>query len=266
MSSHEHNHHGLPSGRYSLVDVYNAASHDRNFNYAFWLEVLFQIICTNAFYYFGYFLVACVIILILVLGYSGICIVLPALEVGMTSYLFHVINGIFILFNIYFNYLMSFLTHPGAPSANFILEVEDGLSRNAFCKKCNLPKPPRTHHCSVCRRCVLRMDHHCPYISNCVGHRNYRFFVLFLFWTTIGTGYLSFMSGLAICTKTNVVFTNLEGSEGFFRIQFPSVEDITQSLESAVPEHYKLIGQQLKQGNLTRIYPSKSRSKLSLFF
>lgn len=30
-----------------------------------------------------------------------------------------------------------------------------------ICKKCDSPKPPRTHHCSVCNKCVLKMDHHC---------------------------------------------------------------------------------------------------------
>jgi hypothetical protein len=29
-----------------------------------------------------------------------------------------------------------------------------------FCKKCQLPKPSRAHHCSVCNKCVLKMDHH----------------------------------------------------------------------------------------------------------
>lgn len=31
----------------------------------------------------------------------------------------------------------------------------------SICKKCLTPKPIRTHHCSVCNRCVLKMDHHC---------------------------------------------------------------------------------------------------------
>ena len=25
-----------------------------------------------------------------------------------------------------------------------------------YCQKCSKPKPPRTHHCKVCKRCVLR--------------------------------------------------------------------------------------------------------------
>lgn len=59
------------------------------------------------------------------------------------------------------------------------------------CKHCDLVRPPRTHHCSVCNKCVLKMDHHCPWIANCAGYGNYRYFVTFLVWTTIGTAYLA---------------------------------------------------------------------------
>lgn len=55
---------------------------------------------------------------------------------------------------------------------------QDGEVR--YCQKCNQYKPPRSHHCRVCDRCVLRMDHHCVWINNCVGHNNYRAFLLFL--------------------------------------------------------------------------------------
>lgn len=52
-----------------------------------------------------------------------------------------------------------------------------------YCEKCNLIKPDRCHHCSICGVCVLRMDHHCPWINNCVSFTNYKFFVLFLGYT-----------------------------------------------------------------------------------
>ena len=35
-------------------------------------------------------------------------------------------------------------------------------------------------------RCVLKMDHHCPWINACVGHHNHPPFVKFLFFLTIG--------------------------------------------------------------------------------
>uniref|UniRef100_A0A7C8Z5C2 S-acyltransferase n=1 Tax=Opuntia streptacantha TaxID=393608 RepID=A0A7C8Z5C2_OPUST len=56
-----------------------------------------------------------------------------------------------------------------------------------FCRKCNQLKPPRCHHCSVCGRCVLKMDHHCVWVVNCVGALNYKHFLLFLFYTFLET-------------------------------------------------------------------------------
>lgn len=58
-----------------------------------------------------------------------------------------------------------------------------------WCKKCNATKPPLSHHCAVCKECVLNMDHHCPWVSNCVGYRNYSYFYLFLFYLWLGCVY-----------------------------------------------------------------------------
>jgi len=38
----------------------------------------------------------------------------------------------------------------------------------------------------VCIRCVMKMDHHCPWINNCVGHFNHAYFTCFLFFTPCG--------------------------------------------------------------------------------
>ncbi|XP_058126004.1 palmitoyltransferase ZDHHC15 [Anopheles ziemanni] len=49
-----------------------------------------------------------------------------------------------------------------------------------FCEKCRLVKPDRAHHCSVCGVCVLKLDHHCPWVNNCINFTNYKYFILFL--------------------------------------------------------------------------------------
>ncbi|XP_065884392.1 palmitoyltransferase ZDHHC2-like isoform X2 [Dysidea avara] len=63
-----------------------------------------------------------------------------------------------------------------------------------YCSRCHLIKPDRCHHCSLCGRCVLKMDHHCPWINNCVGFSNYKFFFLFLFYTIVLCLYIGFSS------------------------------------------------------------------------
>ncbi|KAK4669354.1 palmitoyltransferase for Vac8p [Podospora pseudopauciseta] len=73
-------------------------------------------------------------------------------------------------------------TH-AAPSATSYTVKSNGELR--FCKKCQARKPDRAHHCSTCRRCVLKMDHHCPWLATCIGLRNHKAFLLFLIYTTI---------------------------------------------------------------------------------
>lgn len=50
------------------------------------------------------------------------------------------------------------------------------------CTRCETYRPPRAHHCRICQRCVRRMDHHCPWINNCVGERNQKYFIQFLIY------------------------------------------------------------------------------------
>ncbi|QRW00435.1 DHHC palmitoyltransferase [Ceratobasidium sp. AG-Ba] len=62
----------------------------------------------------------------------------------------------------------------------------DDQGERRWCRKCWAPKPERAHHCSYCKRCVLKMDHHCPWLANnCVGHRTYPSFIHFLLSTTL---------------------------------------------------------------------------------
>ena len=65
---------------------------------------------------------------------------------------------------------------------NVLLQNRNDL----FCKKCNNPRPLRSHHCRICDKCTLKMDHHCHWIANCVGYYNQKNFYQFLFYSTFG--------------------------------------------------------------------------------
>ncbi|NWJ03910.1 ZDHC3 Palmitoyltransferase, partial [Crypturellus undulatus] len=68
--------------------------------------------------------------------------------------------------------------HPPAPNEDWTV-----------CSRCETYRPPRAHHCRVCHRCVRRMDHHCPWIDNCVGELNQKYFIQFLFYTGLASVY-----------------------------------------------------------------------------
>jgi len=86
------------------------------------------------------------------------------------------------------SHLTCMLTDPGAVPLD--IEPWEGCK---MCSKCKAPKPARAHHCSICNRCVMRMDHHCPWVNNCVGARNQKHFLLFLL-------YVNLQCGIALCS------------------------------------------------------------------
>lgn len=82
------------------------------------------------------------------------------------------------------------------------------IDRLQPCNRCTTKertqyRPMRAHHCRVCNKCVLKMDHHCHWLNNCVGYRNYKYFFLACVYTMIGTAYamgfiLSSLSGYSL--------------------------------------------------------------------
>ena len=78
------------------------------------------------------------------------------------------------------NHFLAMTSDPGAvpPDAVPLPDPEKGIDEmtalnlnpaklgRRFCRRCNAYKPKRAHHCSICKRCVVKMDHHCPWVNN----------------------------------------------------------------------------------------------------
>ncbi|KAF9574603.1 palmitoyltransferase for Vac8p [Mortierella alpina] len=84
------------------------------------------------------------------------------------------------------------------PEATLSISKKDGGAR--WCDLCKIVKPDRCHHCSECDTCVLRMDHHCPWVNGCIGYGNHKFFYLFIL-------YGSFLAIWGVTTMVPLLFT-----------------------------------------------------------
>lgn len=86
-----------------------------------------------------------------------------------------------------FTFLASITVEPGylKPKYTFIWLVDNFLENNIhldnLCVFCEIIKSDSSFHCTICNRCSANYDHHCPFIDNCLGTRNHKFFLAFIF-------------------------------------------------------------------------------------
>ncbi|EOB02927.1 Palmitoyltransferase ZDHHC3, partial [Anas platyrhynchos] len=156
--------------------------------------------------------IACAVVTWMLVFYADFVVLLVML-VPSRDYVYSVINGT--LFNtlaflalashframltdpvstalcvLIFCFVVFFFPQGAVPKGNATKEFIESLQLKPGqvvykCPKCCSIKPDRAHHCSVCKRCIRKMDHHCPWVNNCVGENNQKYFVLFTMYIAL---------------------------------------------------------------------------------
>ncbi|KAK6033719.1 DHHC zinc finger domain protein [Ostertagia ostertagi] len=128
----------------------------------------------------GVVLVFTVYIITVFITFTSFAIILPYEQMYKSTLLvgFIMSFGVYLLVNIVFHYGKARKLTPMRNS---------GKQGDRWCEKCNFFKGERTHHCAMCDRCIVGMDHHCIWINQCVGSHNHRHFFFFIFYLTSAT-------------------------------------------------------------------------------
>ncbi|OQR94933.1 palmitoyltransferase [Achlya hypogyna] len=80
---------------------------------------------------------------------------------------------------------------------NDVLQATLALDTVDLCHACAVEKPRGAKHCRFCKTCILRFDHHCPFIDNCVGQRNYTYFLIFVGVMAVAAAHMVYLWGNA---------------------------------------------------------------------
>lgn len=111
----------------------------------------------------------------------------------------HVVLFNTVIFLLFMAHARAVFSDPGiVPLPNHRIDFSDEHSEGGsiapkedwtICTRCEMYRPPRAHHCRICKHCIRRMDHHCPWINNCVGEKNQKYFIQFLIYVGMLSGY-----------------------------------------------------------------------------
>ena len=135
------------------------------------------------------------VLYLLIYGISFIYFVILEQESFSKKILYLILYSIYLIIVVFFCLMCAF-TDPGVIPINSLTANElknanccsnnrvfyiNGIRhRIRFCYTCQIIRPIGASHCKTCNICVEKFDHHCPWVGNCIGKNNYKYFFIFL--------------------------------------------------------------------------------------
>ncbi|CAL8089997.1 unnamed protein product [Orchesella dallaii] len=103
-------------------------------------------------------------------------------------------------------------TKSKTPVPEFDREKHLHVIENGRCHLCNITvTSQRTKHCGICNKCVEGFDHHCRWLNQCIGRRNYMLF--------LGTVILSTIASLFLIGSSIYLIARLWSPQVSYQIQ-----------------------------------------------
>ena len=127
-------------------------------------------------------LIACTGGVLFVAAYSFLVLPLYSTQLSIALGVAYFLNC---LLTVFF-WLLATLTDPtdsvvlAERKAMALRQPFDSRPYKEICTLCKAHVNEESKHCGQCDRCVEGFDHHCKWLNNCIGLRNYRFFALLI--------------------------------------------------------------------------------------
>ena len=166
-------------------------------------------------------------ILLLYFTTVSFCVIIPAFEedVYLAFNILHIV--------IYSSHLTMHLVSMLLDPADYNLRAKEGNKKkkkvpefdrrqhahvieNGRCHLCSITiSTQRTKHCSTCNKCVDVFDHHCKWLNQCIGRRNYKWFM-----GSVITAIC--MSLIFVCLSITLICASSIPSAGYLLRQYPT--------------------------------------------
>ncbi|CAF1488227.1 unnamed protein product [Adineta ricciae] len=142
--------------------------------------------------YYVQILALVLIVFIILMNYLTLCVNIPThpwqwLSIVLSSVIILPFSVIFIVLILSDPAEDSVKNQNRGPRTDFDRRVHQHVITNYYCNICDANVTEKAKHCSSCNKCVYAFDHHCIWLNNCIGGKNYRRFLTMLTLLVIGT-------------------------------------------------------------------------------